>query len=203
MLHRRVGEAMEARYGDRLGDFSESLGSHFERGGVWPKAARHYLDAALKAKDRYAYQSAVRLGQHALDAAERGEPAVEERVRSLVLLGDLWSLLGDLDQANHHYERALDAAASTGARRAIANRLHRPHSVVRYGAKIAFYEHGGGSQTILMVNPMVYGLAMFQPVLEQLGQEFRIITLDPRGTGASCPSLPRTRNATSGRCWIR
>ncbi|MEK7446640.1 MAG: alpha/beta fold hydrolase, partial [candidate division NC10 bacterium] len=187
MLHRRVGEAMEARYGDRLGDFSESLGSHFERGGVWPKAARHYLDAALKAKDRYAYPSALRLCQHALDAAEKGEPAVEERVRSLVLLGDLWSLLGDLDQANHHYERALDAAASTGARRAIANRLHRPHSVVRDGAKIAFYEHGGGSQTILMVNPMLYGLAMFQPVLEQLGQEFRIITLDPRGTGASDP----------------
>ncbi|OGK78637.1 MAG: hypothetical protein A2X52_09910 [Candidatus Rokubacteria bacterium GWC2_70_16] len=58
---------------------------------------------------------------------------------------------------------------------------------MRDGAKIAFYEHGGGAQTILMMNPIVYGLAIFQPVIEQLAQEFRIITLDPRGTGASDP----------------
>jgi len=88
------------------------------------------------------------------------------------------------------YFRNPDAACKVTApeaRRPIANRLHRRAAVVRDGAKIAFYEHGGGAQTILMMNPIVYGLAIFQPVIEQLAQEFRIITLDPRGTGASDP----------------
>ncbi len=186
-LHRRVGEAMQTRYAERLGDMSEALASHFERGGVWPRAARHYLDAALRAKDRYAYRSAVRLCERALEAAEKAEPVPDERIQSLVLLGDLWSLLGELDEANRRYERALDIAGAPEARRPIANRLHRRGGVVRDGAKIAFYEHGGGEQTILMMNPIVYGLAIFQPVIEQLAQEFRIITLDPRGTGASDP----------------
>jgi pimeloyl-ACP methyl ester carboxylesterase len=34
---------------------------------------------------------------------------------------------------------------------------------------------------------VVYGLASFQPVLEQLCQDFRIITWDPRGLGRSDP----------------
>jgi pimeloyl-ACP methyl ester carboxylesterase len=38
-----------------------------------------------------------------------------------------------------------------------------------------------------MVNPVIYGLSTFQPVLERLCQEFQIITVDPRGTGGSDP----------------
>ncbi len=37
---------------------------------------------------------------------------------------------------------------------------------------------------------MIYGLAVFQPLLERLCQEFRIITVDPRGTGGSDPLPP-------------
>ena len=39
----------------------------------------------------------------------------------------------------------------------------------------------------MFVNPIVYGLAIFQPILEQLCQEFRIVTVDCRGMGASDP----------------
>jgi pimeloyl-ACP methyl ester carboxylesterase len=37
------------------------------------------------------------------------------------------------------------------------------------------------------MNPIVYGLATFQPIIEDLCQEFRIITIDLRGTGTSDP----------------
>jgi pimeloyl-ACP methyl ester carboxylesterase len=37
---------------------------------------------------------------------------------------------------------------------------------------------------------LIYGLAVFQPILERLCQEFRIITVDPRGTGGSDPLPP-------------
>ena len=58
---------------------------------------------------------------------------------------------------------------------------------MRDDARIAFYEHGSGEHTLLFVNPIVYGLAVFQPIFEQLCQEFRIITIDCRGTGSSDP----------------
>jgi hypothetical protein len=82
-------------------------------------------------------------------------------VRARVLLGDIASLQGDLEQANRRYEQALDATTDPGERRRIENKRHRPNAVVREGAKIAFYEHGTGDETLLLMNPLVYGLTIF------------------------------------------
>jgi pimeloyl-ACP methyl ester carboxylesterase len=75
-------------------------------------------------------------------------------------------------------------------RQSIANRRHEPLTVVRDGAQIAYYEHGAGPATLVFVHPFLYGLAVFQPLIEELCQEFRIITIDPRGAGASDPLTP-------------
>jgi len=185
MLHRRGGEAIEARYADRLPEFFEALALHFYRGEVWDKAVRYDLAAAEKTKATYAYAAAARFCRRALELAEKNEGLAEERVRGLVLAGDLSSLMDDLEQANQNYEGALAATTDATLRRGIANKLHRPSSVVRDGARVVFYEHGSGDETLLLMNPIAYGLSIFQPMLENLCQEFRIITMDPRGTGAS------------------
>ncbi|MFZ1061478.1 MAG: alpha/beta fold hydrolase [Candidatus Rokuibacteriota bacterium] len=187
ILHRRVGEAIEQRYADRLPEFFESLTIHFYRGEAWDKAARYDLAVAEKAKAKYAYPSAARFCRRALELAEKHEGLGDERLQALVLLGDLSSLMDNLAAANKNYEEALAATTDVMVRRRIANRLHRPRSVVRDGARIVFYEHGTGDETLLLVNPILYGLGKFQPMLEHLCQEFRIITMDPRGTGASDP----------------
>ncbi|MBI3327856.1 MAG: alpha/beta fold hydrolase [Nitrospinae bacterium] len=187
MLHRRVGEAIEARYADRLSEVSEALASHFERGEAWAKAVRYHLRAAEKAKEHYTYQSAMRFCMHALELAAKAHGLDEERVRGLVLLGDLWSLMGDIEQANQSYEQALEASADTIVQRWISNKRHCQHTAIRDGARIAFYEHGSGDVTLVFVQPGAYPRANFQPVLERLCQEFRIITIDQRGTGASDP----------------
>src|SRR5262249_30908120 len=66
-------------------------------------------------------------------------------------------------------------------------RVHHCHLATRDRARIAFYEHGSGHETLFFVSPTSYPVAMFQPVVEALCQEFRIVIPDPRGTGASDP----------------
>jgi len=44
-----------------------------------------------------------------------------------------------------------------------------------------------GEPTLVLCHPALYGIATFQDLLEQLCQEFRIVTWDPRGTGTSDP----------------
>ena len=63
-------------------------------------------------------------------------------------------------------------------------------STTRNGATLAYYEHGTGEQTLLLTNPLIYGLEILQPVLQQLCQDFRILTMDLRGTGRSDPIPP-------------
>jgi pimeloyl-ACP methyl ester carboxylesterase len=117
-----------------------------------------------------------------------GDPQrADTEVAALTLLGDLAGLAGDLRGANRRYEEALSRAQRPEQRTRLANKVHHEDVVVRDGARIAFYRHGGQGPVLVLVNPLVYGLALFQPVLERLCQDFRIITIDSRGTGDSDP----------------
>lgn len=186
-LHRRVGEAIEAIYPDRLAELAETLTDHFERGEVWAQAARYALDAAEKAKSRYAYPVGMQYARRALSAAAKDAGLGQEWIWASVLLGDLASLINDLDLANESYDQALAKSPDPAERRWITNKRHELQYAVRDDAKIAHYIHGGGDEAVLFVSPLGYGLAAWQPLLERLCQEFRIITIDLRGTGRSSP----------------
>jgi DNA-binding SARP family transcriptional activator/pimeloyl-ACP methyl ester carboxylesterase len=184
-LHRRIAEAIEALHAARLSDFWEALAEHWERGEAWAHAARYHLMVAERARRCYAYATAEISSRQAAEAAARSADTSAERVQALELLGDVASLRGDLDHANASYETALSVATAESERRRIGNKLHRPRSTTRNGATLAYYEHGTGEQTLLLTNPLIYGLEILQPVLQQLCQDFRILTMDLRGTGRS------------------
>jgi DNA-binding SARP family transcriptional activator/pimeloyl-ACP methyl ester carboxylesterase len=186
-LHCRVAETIEDLYTDRLIDHWEVLAEHFERAERWAKAADYYLSVAERARCRYAYTTAERSCRQAASAAAKASDAREQRTRACELQGDVASLRGDLEGANEHYRSAADLDPNARVRNRLTNKLHRPRLAYRDGARLAFYEHGTEAETLLFMNPIVYGLEIFQPVLEELCQEFRVITMDARGTGRSDP----------------
>jgi pimeloyl-ACP methyl ester carboxylesterase len=189
MLHRQVGETMEVLYSERLAELAETLAYHFEQGEVWTKAARYALDAAEKAKSRFAYRVAMLFAERARGSAARDPSLEQDLIWANVLLGDVASLIDDLDLANRSYDEALAKSQDLTERRWIANKRHEPRSAIRDGTRVAYYEHGDGDETFLFVNPVSYGLATWQPVVERLCQEFRIITVDLRGAGRSDPII--------------
>jgi pimeloyl-ACP methyl ester carboxylesterase len=194
-LHRRIADAIEALQADRLPDAWEALAEHCERGGDWARAVHYHLRVAERAKQRFAYATAEVACRRAAEVAAQGPEAGAERMAALELLGDVISLRGDVGRANESYEASLNGATGETDRRRISNKLHRLRLTSRNGATLAFYEHGGGEETLLFTNPIIYGLEILQPVLEHLCQEFRIITMDLRGTGRSDPLPERYTTA--------
>jgi DNA-binding SARP family transcriptional activator/pimeloyl-ACP methyl ester carboxylesterase len=186
-LHRLIADAIETLQADRLPDVWEVLADHCERGEEWTRAVHYRLQAAERAKQRFAYATAEASCRQAAEAAAKGSDTGVDRARALELLGDVVSLRGNLDRANESYDAALKVETNEPGRCRIANKLHRPRLTRRAGATLAFYEHGGGEETLLFTNPIIYGLEILQPVLEHLCQEFRIITMDLRGSGRSDP----------------
>jgi class 3 adenylate cyclase/pimeloyl-ACP methyl ester carboxylesterase len=194
-LHGRIAEFLRQRSPQTAELQPELLAHHFGEAGFVGPAAECWLKAGRRARDRYANQEAKAHLQKALELAAKERPDAPDaatglatiRRDALVLLGDLAGLGEDLDQANASYQQALAEASDAIAQAAIRNKLHRPNVAIRNRARIVFYEHGSGEHTLLFVNPIVYGLAVFQPILEQLCEEFRIVTVDCRGTGASDP----------------
>ena len=173
-LHARVAEALETGHEGHLDEIVETLAHHFEQAAAW-------------SKQRYTYPTALEFAHQAREITGR-DPTLEAlRGRALELEGDLHSLMGELETANQSYDAAIALAAEVERRQRIESKRHRPGFALRDGARIAYHLHGDGDETLLFVNPVVYGLEVFQPIVEQLCQEFRIVTIDPRGTGASDP----------------
>jgi len=186
-LHRRTGEVIEELYADRLPEFYETLAFHYTRGESWQQAVDYLLRSALKARAGFDYPEGSRLCAEAIEILQRNRGAPAELARAYEMFGDLGSLLGLLDPANEAYEQTLVVLDDPAGRRRLGNKRHRPGTAVRDGAKIVYYEHGEADPTLVFCHPVVYGLATFQPILEELCQDFRIVTWDPRGAGQSDP----------------
>lgn len=191
-LHRRVAGILERLHAERIAEVVESIAAHFAAGEDWINATKYFIMAAERAKELYSYKHATQIARKALDTSISGGLS-DHASRAHVLLGDIQSLLGDLETANRHYDAAAQVEMEEERRRVIENKRHRPAFLTAGDARLAYYEHGSGDQTLVLIHPFIYGFHVFQPIVERLCQTFRIVTIDGRGTGASDP-LPLDYN---------
>ena len=189
-LHARIAQAIERLRPEIAVGQPEIVAHHFIEGGLPDQGAIYLLAAGRLAKARHAVKEAVSQLETCLrlTARPQGDPAPRARRTErecLLMLGDLAGVDDDLDGANTYYERAMALGETEVDRDRARNCIHRARYAVRDGARLVFYEHGSGEPAIVFINPIVYGLATFEPILEQLCQEFRVITVDCRGAGRS------------------
>jgi class 3 adenylate cyclase/pimeloyl-ACP methyl ester carboxylesterase len=191
-LHARIAQAIERLRPEIAVAQPEIVAHHFIEAGLPDRAATYLLAAGRLAKARHAVREAVSQLETCLrlTARPQGDAApTNQRIERecFLMLGDLAGVDDDLDRANNYYERAMALGETDAERGRARNCIHRPRYAERDGARLVFYEHGSGEPAIVFINPIVYGLATFEPILEQLCQEFRVITVDCRGAGRSDP----------------
>ncbi len=100
--HRRVAEAMEALYADRLSDEAPRLAYHFAEGRDWPKAIRYYALAGEAAARLYANSEAIEHYSQALDICRANPTALDDTA-----LGDLYWRLGRVFEVAGRHDEAL------------------------------------------------------------------------------------------------
>jgi predicted ATPase len=89
-LHRRIGERIEAAYGEGTPEVAAVLAMHFDRGRDIRKAVHYLTQAARTARRRHGTQEIVSQVRHALALLET-LPDSTERARQEA---DLWTMLG-------------------------------------------------------------------------------------------------------------
>jgi class 3 adenylate cyclase/pimeloyl-ACP methyl ester carboxylesterase len=191
-LHARIAQAIERLRPEIALGQPEIVAHHFIEGGLPDQGAIYLLAAGRLAKARHAVTEAVSQLEACLRLTARPQDDAAPRARRtehecLLMLGDLAGVDNDLDGANGYYERAMALGETDADRERASKCIHRARYAIRDGARLAFYEHGSGEPAIVFINPIIYGLATFEPILEQLCQEFRVITIDCRGAGRSDP----------------
>lgn len=92
-LHHRIGEAEEARHGDRAAEVAAELAMHFERANLADRAAAYREAAAQGAMRSHAYHEAAAHLRGALDLLERLPETPEAALRKLSLEVALGAML--------------------------------------------------------------------------------------------------------------
>jgi predicted ATPase len=121
VLHRAVGETLEALYAGRREELAATLAHHFLEAGEPERALDYLLLAGARALEGYALREAVELLQRAARLAEQAAP--ETRRRALELLGDAHVALGENDAALAAFAAALPLCARGRERAALHNRI--------------------------------------------------------------------------------
>ncbi|HEX6738368.1 MAG TPA: AAA family ATPase, partial [Vicinamibacteria bacterium] len=117
-LHRRVAEALEAAYPERLEQLRPLLARHYALARDWARALAHAERAAAAAQAAHASREALMHYGEALTAAERGGAGAEVRQRLHRGRGQARDTLGDFEAARADYDAALALAREIGDRRA-------------------------------------------------------------------------------------
>ena len=121
LLHQRVGERLEAGFGDRAADVAAELAAHFEQGHDAARAITWLQSAAAAAEHRFAPRETVRYVQRALTLLERAPDGPERQRCELGLTSSLGAALIAMngfaaEQAWVSLRRAHDLAANLGGR---------------------------------------------------------------------------------------
>jgi DNA-binding SARP family transcriptional activator len=148
-VHRRVGEALEIEYRNRLDEVVSRLAHHFTAGGDREKALEYTIRAGDRARELYANEEAIAYYQRALELADS-----EEKLATIYEgLGDVYSLVGKHRNAVQSYESVLDSAGEGLDKRQVAE-IHRKIGRVyeRNGGRDLALEHFRTGRRILESN---------------------------------------------------
>lgn len=102
--HRITAEAYEERY-QGTGELVEKMAHHYLESGD-ERAGKYLLDAAERARERYANEEAKRFYRNSLGCISRADDVL----RAYEGLADVYSLSGKYEQGNSYYRKALDFA---------------------------------------------------------------------------------------------
>jgi class 3 adenylate cyclase/tetratricopeptide (TPR) repeat protein len=124
-FHRRVGEAMEELYPDRLEGLYGLLAHHFSLAGQRDRAIKYYLQASRQSVTVFAYDEAVQNLRKALELIEAVDQP-ETHLEILEELADVCRLVRNFVEAIAFYQKALGLWSSLPDGDRIASvRLHR------------------------------------------------------------------------------
>ncbi|MDX1415144.1 MAG: adenylate/guanylate cyclase domain-containing protein [Candidatus Promineifilaceae bacterium] len=108
--HRRVGEAIEQIFSGQTNDQASLLAHHFYLAGDEERAQHYDTIAAQNAARLYANEEALAHYSRALEIGRRLTPNDHSLARLYQERGQIFSLLGDFDQALEDLQQALDLA---------------------------------------------------------------------------------------------
>lgn len=101
-LHKKIGEYIEIKFSGEIDNYSELLGEHFYKAGLYKKAADYYYKTALNYKNIFNFSISLEFFERFLELAGNEADTVENRV------SNAYREMGHIHYITANYETALE-----------------------------------------------------------------------------------------------
>jgi predicted ATPase/class 3 adenylate cyclase len=117
-IHKKIGQAIEKLYPDRLAEFYEMLAHHYDHGEAWDKATEYHVKAGIKARKNFAFQTALNYFNRAKEILDKLSPDVHWQIQYDLSMarGQTLGEMGKWPSAFRETKTAVDIAYREGSR---------------------------------------------------------------------------------------
>ena len=183
--HSLIAKHIEEANKDRLEEVVNELAYHYCQSGNAEKGIPYLLEAGEDAREKWAAFEAVRFHSQALEMMGDDERWSEDRTKTLEALGGVYALTARHERANECYEKGMASAKDNVARDRMRRKMRRKMVLDKNGVKLAYYVYGEGAPTLVFVVAWIWTAEFWLPQVNYFSQNFKMITVDMRGTGES------------------
>jgi pimeloyl-ACP methyl ester carboxylesterase len=183
--HSMIARYIEEANKDRLEEVVTELAYHYYRSGNAQKSIPYLLKAGEDASEKWAAVEAVRFYSQALKMMGDDKRWSYERTKTLEALGGVYALTDQHERANECYEKGIASAQDDAAGDRLRRKIRRKMILDKNGVKLAYYVYGEGEPTLVFVVSWVWTAALWIPQVNYFSKNFKMVTIDMRGTGES------------------
>jgi pimeloyl-ACP methyl ester carboxylesterase len=183
--HSMIAKSIEETNKDSLEDVMNELAYHYYRSGNAQKGIPYLLRAGEDAREKWAVFEAVKFFSQALEMMGNDERWSEDRTITLEALGDVHAFTAQHEKANECYERGMVNARDDAAKERMRRKARRKMVLDKNGVKLAYYAYGEGQPTLVFLVAWVWTAEFWLPQVNYFSQNFKMVTIDMRGTGES------------------
>jgi len=183
--HSMIAEYLEEANRDRLEEVVTELAYHYYRCGNVKKSIPYLLKAGENAREKWAAFEAARFYSQALEMMGDDRKWSNERTETLEALGGVYALTDQHEKANEYYEKGIASAQDGATRDRMRRKTRRKMVLDKNGVKLAYYVYGEGKPTLVFLIAWVWTGATWTPQVDYFSKNFKMVTIDMRGTGES------------------
>ena len=183
--HSMIARCMEDANENGLEEVVNELAYHYYRSGNAQKGISYLLKAGRDAREKWAAFEAVRFYSQALEMMGEDKRWGSEKTKVLERLGDVYALTAQHEKANDCYKRGIAKAENDVTRDRMGRKIRTKKILDKNGVKLAYYVYGKGEPTLIFVVAWIWTAEFWLPQVSYFSQNFKMITVDMRGTGES------------------
>jgi len=183
--HSMIANYIEEAKKDRLEEIVTELAYHYYQSGNAQKSVPYLVTAGEDARRKWAVFEAVRFYSQALEMMGNDERWSEERTSTLEALGDVYAFTAQHEKANECYEKGIIGAKDDAVKDRMRRKIRKKMVLDKNGVKLAYYVYGEGEPTLIFLVAWIWTAEFWLPQVNYFSQNFKMITIDMRGTGES------------------